>query len=109
MRRLIPAVILVLALAGCEERSLIVEMDGGLRWDGYYSVNDGPHNQIDGPGDLVTEESIEGRGKVCWVIVNRGATGSLEVYLKESSILGSDRRGEVNSNAPFGTVTGCDD
>jgi hypothetical protein len=107
MRRLVPLV-LMLALSGCEgSRILVVEMDGGLRWEGYYTVNEGERVQIRGPGALTEEIVVPSDGKLCWVLVNRGEHGSIVAYLKVSTIFGTDRRGEGSTAAPYGEIREC--
>lgn len=98
-------------LTGCgDQRTLVVDANTGVvRWDGDYTLDGGERIPIDGNGADVTEISIQGNGRACWVIANRGKTGTIAAYLKVSSVLGTDRRSEKSSAAPYGIVIACSD
>ncbi len=106
MRKILAAVILAGATA-CGPTVLHVESD--TEWDGVIGGspdNGGPSTQSNASGSGNRIFELE-KGTTCWNFRKQTEGGRLKAYAKEPSLLGSDSKGEAETVAPFGVVSGC--
>lgn len=101
MRRLIP-VVLMLAFAGCEERTLVVESN--TDWDGYIT-GEGGGSSVQGSGNRVFRDFDS--GTFCWTFQKDSRAGTLRAYMKTPLLITESKRGDATTNAEFGVVSGC--
>jgi hypothetical protein len=95
---------LVLLLAGCDGKVLVIESD--TDWEG--SINYG--GSISGAGNASIDLS-DVPTDVCWVVRKTTDFGTLRVYLEDENWFGlSDEiDGDLTTTAPQGEVSGCNE
>ena len=94
-------------MTACGPTELFIESD--TEWDGVIGGSSGTggsssQSSVSGTGNRTFE--LE-KGTTCWNFRKRTEGGRLKAYAKEPSLLGSDSKGEAETVAPFGVVSGC--
>lgn len=96
--------LLVLGLAGCDEKVLIIESN--TAWQGDVTYVGGVSGQGGASIDLSDVPS-----DVCWTLRKTTSAGTLRAYLKDDTWfgLGKEVDGDQTTTAPNGEIGGCNE
>jgi hypothetical protein len=88
-------------LAGCAERTLMIESD--TSWSG----NVQQVGAINGQGGAELELPSTG-GRLCWDLQKGTTAGTLRAYVRDKkNFFGTDTDGDMATTEPNGLITGC--